>query len=275
MPTIVGKEAPSITIYYYKGNPFSYTFTVSGNDAPSLAIAKIYRVNDPEKVALIQFTLADGLSISGQNIDLDKTAQEMFMPPGTYEITMEGIVGDVHMPLIQRSLFLINDAIGQQLATPSFIIATAISDSEISVDWNFVTGATSYTLRRSLDALSWATIYTGPNTMYPDFGLTASTLYYYQVMATTVGAADSGWAITNATTLATSGTPPGGGGGGGCSLPPGGNIYDTLAKASAADCDTEWIAFEEVPHDHDGRYYTKDEIDALNFGSGGVFTGTI
>lgn len=275
MPTIVGKEAPSVTIYYYKGNPFSKDFEVSGSTPPSYAIAKIYRVGDPERVALIQFTPTDGLAISGQQIQLDKTSQEMIFPPGTYEFTMEGIIGGVHMPFVQRSLFVVNDAIGVQLATPSYIIATAQSDSEITVDWNFSVGATSYTLRRSLDALSWATIYMGPNTMYPDFGLTENTLYYYEVMATTIGASDSGWAITNATTLGV-GSPGGGGGGvSGCYVPPGGNTADFLVKKSNADFDSEWVAFEEVPHDHDERYYTKDDIDALNFGSGGVFTGTL
>jgi hypothetical protein len=77
--------------------------------------------------------------------------------------------------------------------------------------------------------------------------------------------------ITNATT----GLSVSGGGGGSASFPPGGNLGDYLVKASDADDDVEWVEFEEVPHDHDERYYTKDEIDAMGLGSGGVYTGTI
>jgi hypothetical protein len=277
MPQIVGKDTPSVTIYYYKGNAFNWVFTVSGNTPPSLAVAKIFRRGDPDQTAMMQFTAGEGLSVSGQEITLSKTAQEMFFPAGIYEFTMEGVIAGVHSAFVQRSMFVVNDAIGQQLAAPAFIVATATSDSEIGVDWDFSVGAMAYTLRRSIDGITWATIYNGPNTAYNDFGLTASTLYYYDVYATAPGATDSNRVATNATTFAIGGSGGGGGGGtpGGCGLPAGGNQYDTLAKASSADCDAEWIAFEEVPHDHDERYYTKDEIDGLNFGSGGVVTGTI
>ncbi len=277
MPQIVGKEAPSVTIYYYRGNAFTQTFLVSGNTPASVAVAKIFRRGDPDQIAMIQFTVGEGLVISGQEITLSKSAQEMYFPAGIYEFTMEGVIAGVHMAFVQKSMFVVNDAIGQQLPAPAFIVATAVSDSEINVDWDFAAGAMAYTLRRSIDGITWATIYNGPNTAYNDFGLTASTLYYYDVYATAPGATDSNRVGTNATTFATGSTGGGnnGGGGGGCGLPPGGIQYDSLVKASDADCDTEWVSFEEVPHDHDERYYTKDEIDDLNFGSGGVVTGTI
>jgi hypothetical protein len=274
MPTIVGKEAPSVTIYYYKGNAFSQDFLVSGTVSPDSAIAKIYRVGDPEKQALIQFANGQGLVISGQQIQLDKSATEMILPPGLFEFTMEGVVGGVHYPFVQRSMFIINDAIGQQLLAPAFIISTAISDTQVDVSWDFSDGAVNYVLRRSLDALNWSTVYTGPNAFYGDSGLTASTLYYYQVIATAPGRTDSPPVQTNTTTLAADG----GGGGetpGFCWVPAGGNTADFLVKASDDDFDLEWVAFEEVPHDHDERYYTKDEIDGLGFGAGGVYTGTI
>lgn len=273
MPQIVGKEAPSITIEYYKGNPFSYTFTVSGAIPASNVIARIYRVGDPDKQVIIQFTVDEGLVISGQDIELSKTAQEMIMPPGTYEFAMEGSISGTFAAFVQRSFVLVRDAVGQQLPAPGFIIATAVASDEINIAWGASTAATSYTLQRSLDALAWSTVYTGPNAIFENTGLTPETLYYYRVWATATGYSDSAIIITNATTLAVGGSGGGGGPVSGCYVPVGGNTADYLVKASDADHDVEWVAFEEVPHDHDDRYYTKDEVDAL--ANGGVFTGTI
>jgi hypothetical protein len=274
MPTIVGKEAPSVTLYYYKGNAFSYEFTVSGDIPATDVVAKIIRVGDPDRVGLINFSSGSGVTISGQQIQLDKTASQMVLPVGTFELVMEGAIDGVYMPFIQRSMFVVRDAILQVLPSPAFIIATAISDTQVDVSWDFSEGAVNYVLRRSLDALNWATVYTGPNAFYGDTGLTETTLYYYDVIATAPGKTDSAPVQTNVTTLAASGGG-GGGGGGFCYVPEGGNTSDFLVKAGPGDFDVEWVAFEEVPHDHDERYYTKDEIDGLGFGSGGVFTGTI
>lgn len=273
MPTIVGKDAASITLEYYKGNPFSYDFTVAGAIPASTAIARIYRVGDPDKTVIIQFAASEGLLIVGQDIQLDKTAQEMIMPPGTYEFAMEGVISGVHSAFVQRSFLIVRDAVGQQLPVPAYLVATALSDSEINVAWGASSGATEYTLQRSLDALAWSTVYNGANAIFEDTGLTESTLYYYRVWASASGYSNSGMIITNATTLAI-----GGGAGGpvtGCYVPPGGNTADFLVKASGDDFDSEWVAFEEIPHDHDERYYTRDEIDAMGLGSGGVYTGTI
>jgi hypothetical protein len=202
MPTIVGKEASSFTINYYKGNPFVQDFTISGNTPATYAIARIVRINDPEKVSLIQFTSGSGMTINGQILELRKTANDMFLPPGWYEFVMEGVIGGLSLPFVQRSYFIVNDAIGSQIATPGSITATAVSSSQVNLVWAPSYLATSYTLQRSVDGLTWSTVSSGnPNTYYSDTGLSAQTLYYYRVFASSVGSADSGVLVTNVTTL--------------------------------------------------------------------------
>jgi hypothetical protein len=70
-------------------------------------------------------------------------------------------------------------------STPTGLAASSISESRIDVSWNSVSGATSYTLERSLDgSTGWSTVYSGSTASYSDTGLASATQYFYRVSAT-------------------------------------------------------------------------------------------
>lgn len=54
------------------------------------------------------------------------------------------------------------------------------------ISWNFVAGATTYTVQRSTDGLTFSTIATPAVNFYVDTAVTAGTLYYYQIASTNV-----------------------------------------------------------------------------------------
>ena len=76
-----------------------------------------------------------------------------------------------------------------QALVPKGLTAAAVSVSEINLDWNNLTNATSYNVKRSLTAGgSYLTIASGlTTTNYQDGGLAAGTVYYYVVSAMVSG----------------------------------------------------------------------------------------
>lgn len=90
------------------------------------------------------------------------------------------------------------------LMTPTNLVATAVSESEIDLVWVDNSGSEiAYDIERSLDGDTWAVIDTVPadTETYDDFGLEPVTTYYYRVRAigTVGGSAYSN--IASATTL--------------------------------------------------------------------------
>ncbi len=65
--------------------------------------------------------------------------------------------------------------------TPTGLVATAKSCGGIDVDWNAVSGATSYTLKDGVNV-----VYTGPATSFSHTGLVAGSNHSYSVMATNI-----------------------------------------------------------------------------------------
>lgn len=91
---------------------------------------------------------------------------------------------------------------GVTLETP-VLAAEVISSSEITLTWNDVDNATSYTLQRASDAsfiTGLTTVYTGALFTFADTGLSSSSTYYYRLQATATGYNDSNYDVTSAIT---------------------------------------------------------------------------
>ena len=75
------------------------------------------------------------------------------------------------------------------LVFASTLVATTTSTSSIDLSWGLVTGATSYTLQRDINAsfTSPVTIATQPNTTFTSSGLSANTTYYFRVNSVIAG----------------------------------------------------------------------------------------
>jgi titin len=72
-------------------------------------------------------------------------------------------------------------------AAPTVLAVTATSATQISLSWQASTGASSYSIERSLDGSTWAQITTLSGTSYNNTGLTAGTTYYYRLRAVNTG----------------------------------------------------------------------------------------
>lgn len=101
-------------------------------------------------------------------------------------------------------------------SAPTGLSATAASASQISLTWTAVSGATSYTVYRSIDNVAFSSIATPSTNSYSSTGLTASTLYYYKITASN----GSGESSSSDTASATTQVAVGGGGGSGSSSSP-------------------------------------------------------
>lgn len=85
---------------------------------------------------------------------------------------------------------------------PTGLAATATGSSTISVSWNTMSGATSYTLQRSTSANgTYTQIYTGSTASYSDSGLQANTTYYYEVKSNDSTGSSAYSSSVNATTF--------------------------------------------------------------------------
>ncbi|HEX3723769.1 MAG TPA: carbohydrate-binding protein, partial [Nitrolancea sp.] len=85
----------------------------------------------------------------------------------------------------------VNAAVVSPPDPPTGLSATAVSSSEIDLNWtDTATNATAYTVERSLDQTSWAIVTStlpANATSYNDTALNSSTTYYYEVLATNSG----------------------------------------------------------------------------------------
>lgn len=93
-------------------------------------------------------------------------------------------------------------------ATPAAPTASDVTDVTATLTWAAVTGATSYTLQRSLDQTTWTTVHTGAALTFTDTTLSPGTIYHYRLSASNVDGT-SGWSpTTTITTQAASTLPP-------------------------------------------------------------------
>ena len=95
---------------------------------------------------------------------------------------------------------------------PGNLVATEISATQIDLSWSAGVGQTSYEVQRMTGSGAFMTVSTATNpgnaTTYMDMGLTASTMYTYQVRGVNVDGPSAWAAVAMATTMAagTSGT---------------------------------------------------------------------
>jgi len=93
-------------------------------------------------------------------------------------------------------------AVGAQLTAPTGLVASAVSQSQISLGWNAVSGASGYRVERSADgSTGWLSVATPTAAGYTDGGLTAGTAYFYRVFATNSSGASPASSVVSATTL--------------------------------------------------------------------------
>ena len=112
-----------------------------------------------------------------------------------YTCTSGAITNPVFLPVVIRSI--------PAPSAPTNLVAAATSSTAIHLTWNDTTNETGYRLQRSPDGSTWSPLITLPanTTSYDNTGLTASTLYYYRIVAYN-STGDSAWSNTAfATTL--------------------------------------------------------------------------
>ncbi len=86
-------------------------------------------------------------------------------------------------------------------AAPTGLTASAVSQSQINLSWNAVTGATSYTiLRATTSGGPYTSVGTSATTSFSNTGLNCNTTYYYVVQASNGGCSSGNSAQAQATT---------------------------------------------------------------------------
>jgi|GEM_PF-3859965 len=109
------------------------------------------------------------------------------------------VAGNLRPALVR----LYGDSGSQPPVAPASPAATALSDTQIYVNWNTSLFATAYTLERSSDGVSgWTQIYSGSSTSYIDTTLTASTTAYYRARASNSNGPGGYSSVVSATTAA-------------------------------------------------------------------------
>ena len=115
-------------------------------------------------------------------------------------------IGPSGPPATQNSLYSNIVSQSTKPLAPGTITFSDITTSTITLTWPQVTGNSGYQIDRSLDNVTWtnniATVATDVVT-YPNTGLSAGTLYYYRVSATSSGGFSATSAVQSTTT-----TPP-------------------------------------------------------------------
>lgn len=132
-------------------------------------------------------------------------------------------------------------------SAPTGLSATASTTTQIDLSWNSAAGATSYVLYRDTNSgfTATTTVTTTALTSYSDTGLTASTQYYYKVVAVNVAGTSTLSSAVNATTLS-AGTAP---------TAPSGAALSSITTSSMA------MSWTDASNDEDGFVveYTNDD----------------
>jgi hypothetical protein len=125
------------------------------------------------------------------------------IPPGKYYVGWyHDIFGQVsEFDKSNNTWVLKNSQLTVLPGVSSSLTATALSSSQIRLNWAGVLGATSYKVQR-WNGSTWVTIATPTTTTYTDDNLVANTTYYYQVIASSAVGDGDPTPFKSATTFA-------------------------------------------------------------------------
>jgi fibronectin type 3 domain-containing protein len=116
----------------------------------------------------------------------------------SYRLVGTNSIGD--SPAVEVTATTKTVVVGSVPSAPTDFVATANSDTSISLTWTASTNATSYKLERKDGAAAFTQIATPTTTSYNDTGLTTLTTYTYRLTASNA-TGDSPTAEVSATTL--------------------------------------------------------------------------
>jgi fibronectin type 3 domain-containing protein len=94
-------------------------------------------------------------------------------------------------------------------AAPAGLVASADSDTQITLTWTAGQGDLGFVVQRSTDSVNWLSVANTASTTFADSGLSASTTYYYRLYATANAASSAYTDTASATTAALPVVPPG------------------------------------------------------------------
>ena len=87
------------------------------------------------------------------------------------------------------------------VAAPTGLTATPVTASQVNLAWSAVSAATGYNVQRSADgSTGWTQIGSSTGPSFSNTGLTASTTYYYRVLATNASGSSLPSQVASATT---------------------------------------------------------------------------
>ncbi|MFZ2190154.1 MAG: peptidoglycan-binding protein [Candidatus Magasanikiibacteriota bacterium] len=160
-----------------------------------------------------QIVSGASVSLSGYNYNNTATSDGLYgqytfngVPNGTYTVTVNytGYNASSTSVLIStyttRSIVLTPSNVSAPI-TPTGLTATPASINRISLSWDSVAEADSYSLYRSLTDSSYSSVASGiTSTSYSDTGLSISTTYYYKISAVNdAGESDLSAAVSTST----------------------------------------------------------------------------
>lgn len=164
-------------VVYAVGLSSTFNSATNLNDAASISLAAAN--NDLGSPALATDN-SQGRDLA-YNSQAFVTLEGVVAPDGTVSWNVGADVDGGRIPMNAFQLLVT----GQNLGPAAPTVAATAGAGQVSLSWNAVSGATTYTIRRGTSAGVYTTINAGSvtGTSYTDTGLTAGTTYYYVVSA--------------------------------------------------------------------------------------------